>query len=53
MQQNFGMSVGKAEEHLLCHLLYAGTFAHCANWFVELTPGVNDLLFFGTDASAK
>jgi hypothetical protein len=54
MQQNFSMSVGKTEEHLLRHLLYAGAFAHCANWLLKLTPGVNDQLFlFGTSASAK
>jgi hypothetical protein len=27
-QQNFSRNVGGTEQHLLCLLLYAGTFAH-------------------------
>jgi hypothetical protein len=39
MHSNFSRSAGETEQHLLCHLLYAGAFAHCANWLVKLIPG--------------
>jgi hypothetical protein len=27
------------EQHILCHLLFAGTFVQYANWLVKLTHG--------------
>jgi hypothetical protein len=36
------LNVSKKEQHRLRHLLYAGTFASCANWLVKLTPGGKD-----------
>jgi hypothetical protein len=35
----YGRNVGGTEQHILRPLLYAGTFAHCANGLVKLTPG--------------
>jgi hypothetical protein len=33
--------VGGTEQNLLQHLLYAGTFVHCADCLVKLTLGLN------------
>jgi hypothetical protein len=36
--KHFSTNVGKIKQHLMHHLLYIGTFAHCLNWSVKLTP---------------
>ncbi len=39
---NFNRNVGETEHHLLRHLYYALTFAHCANWLVKLSTGCQE-----------
>jgi hypothetical protein len=41
MQQNFSTNVGKTQQNLLRHLLYADAYAWSTNWLVKLTPRVN------------
>ncbi len=36
MQQNLRRNVGEMEQHLLCHLIWAGVFAHFANKLLKL-----------------
>jgi hypothetical protein len=44
MQYNISKNVGKVEQHLLRHLLYAGDFPVCTNSLVKLTLGDQRLI---------
>jgi hypothetical protein len=48
MQLNISRNFGETEQYLMRNLLYTGAFAHCANWLVKLTPGMNFIKIFGT-----
>jgi hypothetical protein len=32
----FHKDVGETVQHLLCHLLYSGTFVHCTDWLMKM-----------------
>jgi hypothetical protein len=46
MQLNFIRNGDEIELDPLCHLLFAGTFVHCANLLVKLTLSVNLVKLF-------